>query len=530
MHLEWVGVGLGLAMSVTGVAAATWAAHLLWSPGSGARPAPRAIALPLGALVIAALPPFWDFATSGLETGLAFLWLGGSFLGLVFLGTDRGADRGSFVDGLRSPSALAVAISLGPLVRPDLALFALGFLILLVSLDRPRSARRVGVLVGLGVAIPLGYQIFRMGFFASLGPTATLARQAERDPWARGFEYLVDLVVPYALWLPLAVLVGWAAVAGRELWRRGDRRRALLVATPMAASLAHAVWIVGHGGDTMHARLLLPSVFALLMPVAVVAPTRRSAAVLGAALVPWAIVCSIALRAPAGPPEDPQRLQVSDQRRRYAEVWGYRHPVTLDGMLVVSGARPAIQRRQGLELRRLAERRRALVVSFTGPRNAVGERLRIPRPSARMTVRAKVPSEVVAWHGRIGRVGYAAGPNVRLVDADGLADPLAARTSLPARGGERPGPRLPRAWVLARYAVATTPAGASFLDRDPGIVAAKRALRCRPLAELVRATNAKLHARRFFANIAFALRERSMRFSGDPRVAANEVCERRAPD
>lgn len=526
VHLEWIGVGLGLVMSVAGLAAATWAAHLLWSPRSGDRPGPAAIALPLGALVIAALPPFWDFATSGLETGLAFLWLGGNFLGLVVLGTGRGADRGSFVDGLRSPLSLAVTISLGPLVRPDLALFALAFLILLVSLDRPRSARRVGVLVGLGVAIPLGYQVFRMGYFASLGPTATLARQAEGDSWGRGLVYLSDFAVPYALWLPLAVLVGWAAFAGRALWRRGERRRALLVATPIAASLVHALWVVRLGGDTMHARLLLPSVFALLLPVAVVVPTRRSAAVLVAALVPWAIVCGTSLRAPASPPKDPQRLQVNDQRRQYAEVWGYRHPVTLDGMLVVPDARPAIQRRQGLELRRLAERRRAIVVSFAGPRNAVGERLRIPRPSSRTTVRAKVPSEVVAWDGRIGRVGYAAGPNVRLVDANGLADPLAARTSLPGRRRERPAPRLPSEWVLARYAVATTPTGASFLARDPDIAAARRALRCRPLEELVRATTAKLYARRFFANVAFALRERSLRFSRDPRVAAEEMCGR----
>ncbi|CAA9511661.1 MAG: hypothetical protein Rv3805c [uncultured Solirubrobacterales bacterium] len=532
VHLEWIGVGLGLVTSAAGLAAATWAAHLLWSSRSRDRPRPPDIALPLGALVIAALPPFWDFATSGLETGLAFLWLGGSFLGLVVLGTGRGADRGSFVDGLRSPLSLAATISLGPLVRPDLTLFALAFLILLVVLERPRSRWRTAALVGLGVAIPAGYQVFRMGYFASLGPTVTLARRAEADPWGRGFAYLADFAVPYALWLPLVVLVGWAALAVRTLWRAGEHRRALLVATPLAASLVHAASVVRLGGDAMHARLLLPSVFALLLPVAVVVPTRRSAAVLAALLVPWAIVCATSLRAPAKPPQDPQRLQVNDQRRQYAEIWGYRHPVTLDGMLAVPDARPAIQRRQGLELRRLAERRRAIVVSFTGPRNAVGERLRIPRPLSSATVRAKVPVEVVAWHGRIGRVGYAAGPNVRLVDADGLVDPLAARTSLPARrdGRSDAATRLPREWVLARYAMATTPAGASFLARDPGIAAARRALRCRPLEQLVRATTAKLRPSRFFANIALALREPSLRFSGDPRVAAEEVCGRRAPE
>ena len=528
VHLEWVGVALGLVVSVAGLAAATSAAYLLWSPRPGDQPRPRAIALPLGALVIAALPPFWDFATSGLETGLAFLWLGGNFLGLVVLGTGRGADRGTLIDGLRSPLSLAVTIGLGPLVRPDLALFALAFLILLVILERPRSAWHATALVGLAAAIPLGYQVFRMGYFASLVPNTALAEEAGTSFWGPGWEYLVDLAVPYALWLPLAVLFGWAALTGRALWRGGERRRAVLVAVPMATAVVHALYVVRLGGDQMHARLLLPSVFALLLPVAVVAPARRSAAVLTALLVPWAIVCSTSLRAPAKPPEDPQKLQVNDQRRQYAEVWGYRHPVTLDSLLAVPESRPAIQRRQGLELARLAERRRAIVLSFTGPRNGAGERLRIPRPLSRATVRPNVPSEVVAWYGSIGRVGYAAGPNVQLVDASGRADPIGARTRLPARRPARTGPEkhLPRDWVLARYAAPIAAADAVRLERDPGVAAARRALRCPPLKQLVRATTAELDAGRFFANMGYALRERSLRFSRDPRLAVDEVCAR----
>lgn len=48
-HVEWIAVGLGLALSVAGLAAATWAAALLNGGGSGAM-------LPLGALTFAVLP------------------------------------------------------------------------------------------------------------------------------------------------------------------------------------------------------------------------------------------------------------------------------------------------------------------------------------------------------------------------------------------------------------------------------------------------------------------------------------------
>src|SRR5699024_2009500 len=36
--------------------------------------------LPLGILTYIALPPAWDYGTSGLETGLSLTWLGLSFL------------------------------------------------------------------------------------------------------------------------------------------------------------------------------------------------------------------------------------------------------------------------------------------------------------------------------------------------------------------------------------------------------------------------------------------------------------------
>ncbi|MGW2228860.1 hypothetical protein ACWCRG_25905, partial [Streptomyces formicae] len=82
--------------------------------------------LPCGALVLLALPPVWDFATSGLETGLATCWLAGAWLALV-----------------AGPRAwpTCVVLGLGPLVRPDLALVSLVFLAAQWLMTRPSWRR-----------------------------------------------------------------------------------------------------------------------------------------------------------------------------------------------------------------------------------------------------------------------------------------------------------------------------------------------------------------------------------------------------
>jgi len=526
--IEWVAVVLGLVLSAAGLLAVTWAALELWSPSRGRGAPSRApLGLPLGAVVLVALPPFWDYATSGLETGLAFAWLGASFLSLVALGL-RSAGRGTG-DGWTARAAypLALGIGLGPLVRPDLAIFAVVFFVALLLVERPRSAWRAAALIGLVLVFPLAYQVFRMGYFGALVPSTALAKEAGESFWARGWAYLANFVSPYALWLPLTALLGYGAAAALGLRRRGEPVRALLVGAPMVAGLLHALYVVRVGGDYMHARLLLPSVFAAVMPLAVIVPGRRAAgAILAAIVVPWALVCALELRAPAELPKDKQQLQVDDQRRHVVELWGYRHPVTLDGLVAEPERRLALHRRQGLLLAELAERRPALVVDYSSDRNRFGERSRRPLPLDWALPRPGLPP-VVARLGSIGRVGYAAGPRVHIADKNGLADPIAARLRLSAERAWRPGHEktLPEEWTLARYGVPATERGARILARDKRVVAARRALACGPLRELVAATTEPLDAGRFVANLAFAVRERSLRFSANPVRAAAELCE-----
>lgn len=75
---------LGIALAVTALALGLDAARLLHSRG-GATP----FVVPLGALIVVALPPFWDYASSGLETGLTFAWIAGAWWAVVRCGAGR---------------------------------------------------------------------------------------------------------------------------------------------------------------------------------------------------------------------------------------------------------------------------------------------------------------------------------------------------------------------------------------------------------------------------------------------------------
>ena len=85
--------------------------------------------VPFGVVVFAALPPTWDFTTSGLETGLSFSLARADLLGSRALGA--------------SPSGLPptgrcgcyVTLGIGPLVRPDFAVIT-GILLLFVVICR----------------------------------------------------------------------------------------------------------------------------------------------------------------------------------------------------------------------------------------------------------------------------------------------------------------------------------------------------------------------------------------------------------
>ena len=193
----------------------------------------------------------------------------------------------------------AFVLGLGPLVRPELLLLSVVFLGVVVGAQwRQEPGRRNVALLAAAFALPVAYEIFRMGYYGSLVPNSAIAKEASRSYWSFGLTYLRQTVVDsYALWIPLVILLVGAYMPLALYLRREHRNRTMLVVGAfLVGGLLLAVYIVRVGGDFMHARLLLPALFTLLAPVAVVPATKKFA--LAALVVPWAFVVIVALRFP----------------------------------------------------------------------------------------------------------------------------------------------------------------------------------------------------------------------------------------
>ena len=265
-----------------------------------------AFLVPFGAFIYVALLPVWLFQTSGLETGLVFVWEGLCLLVLA--------------DWVRTGRRLSVwraaVLGLGWLVRPELVLFSALFVVLVLAIQW-RSDRWLDRLRFLGAArLPVVYQIFRMGYYGAYIANTGIVKEGTELHWDRGTTYLYDFTRPYWLWIPALLLVfgGYVPLVSSLLAAR--RRRAVaVVAAFVVAGVVDVLYVVAVGGDYLHARLLLPSVFALCAPVAVIPWMRRYGVALLAA--PWVFATARAAAtadARSGPCEPRAGLRCSTAR------------------------------------------------------------------------------------------------------------------------------------------------------------------------------------------------------------------------
>ena len=491
--LETLAVVTGLGCTVAGLFLATRGAALLWRCDGE-----RSWLLPAGAVVVAVAPPMWDFATSGLETGLVFGWLGLSFFLLAKVAVAPEPGWGHF-------RAIALVLSAGPLIRPDLALFTGASLLAALVMGRRAgfSIRRLVTLAAVALALPAAYQVFRMGYYGALVPTTALAKEASRAWWSQGQRYLEDFLGPYRLLIPLGIAAALLAAGVRQWVGIRAPDRLLVVAAPVLAGIADALYVTRVGGDFMHGRLLLPAFFAVLMPVAVVDARSwwRGALVVG--ILPWAVLCGTDLRVPYIVSTD----GIADERVFYSTVAKQRNPVQVDDYA------PTLLYADGQEARRLGSTPGASLGWRTDPLDPV---------YTSMPLRGGLPASDAYIASNLGITGMLAGTSVQIVDPSGLADPFASRVLVSTR--TRPGHEkgLPLAWFIARFGDprAPLPEGVSAHDVD----AARRALRCGALRDLDAATTARLTPARFLRNMRLAIQLRDLRFSPDPSAAAARFC------
>ncbi|MGI8756088.1 MAG: hypothetical protein ACR2MB_09550 [Acidimicrobiales bacterium] len=495
MAIEWAVVVVSLAMATGAFWLAARTTRRLHS---------RAIlVVPVGLLAIAAVPVVWDFATSGLEMALVWLWLAGCWALLV-----DAAERDQPPRRWARTGALAV-LGLGPLVRPDLALMSVILVVAWIwMVRRARFASVVDLIVAFAPAV--AYQVFRMGYYAAVVPSTALAKDAGGLYLTQGWNYALDLSRPYHLWIPLVVvpaLIGVAAV-------QGPRDIRIAIGAMVAAGLAHAAYLVAIGGDYMHGRLLLPALFAVTVPAAAGFPgwsTRRSsrrgtrvatAASVGAVVIValWAIPCALRFR--------------------------YENAKTL-------GLAPITSWRE-ISPRPLVQPDEAREEFWNGSQVAAayrrGERGTITLLGHDVTHNGD-PHKLVIPYGSIGITGYHAGTEVTIIDIGGLAEPLAARTdAIPGRpAGHRK--QVDGEWYTARYGVAALvpkgidgAGGPLHTTDNPKVRAARRALRCPPLSDLLDAVERPLTPDRFLSNVVHSVSYTRLHIPADPRIAERQFC------
>jgi arabinofuranosyltransferase len=506
LALPWKAVFLGIGLSAAGVVAAQRAARAL------ARTDGRDhLVLPVGAVMVAALPPFWEFATSGLETGLAFAWLG-----LCCWWCARRATTVDPPPPARMELAGAALIGLGPLIRPDLGIFSLAFGTLILVAERNLSPRRRRWSFAAMLALPLLFQVFRMGYYGMLIPNTALAKEASGARWGQGWRYLVDLVSPYWLVVPVGLVVAILAAQTAEELRRRTRLRAAARIAPAAGALVHALYIVRFGGDFMHARLLLPSLFALMAPVGLPWPARadasprrprqRAIVLLATATATWALVCSLWLRPTLSsfngfyggdlPVSDDNSIE--DEREVMQALHDLEHPIRID----------ALSNPQE-------------VPDGTVLLLPQGRIVKLPVPMRRDL--SWQSAEAVTG---IGGPSFTADDDEYVIDAVGLAHPVASH--LEEMASDRPGHQkfLPLVWQAAQFADVDEVygAGGQLLVGRSELAAARHALTCGQLNAYIDDAREPLTIGRFLGNMFDSVANSTFRVPSDPFEAEQQLC------
>lgn len=475
--LAAVAIWLGVLFGVIAFAVASLASLRTIQQASGDA---KALVVPFGALVYLALPPARDFLTSGLEWSFTLCYLAVLYYALA-------------VWGPRRRYLVAMICGLSWLVRPEMVLY--GGAAGLALLIRHKGWADRAKIVGAGVALPLAYQVFRMGYYGLLVPHTAVAKSAADSMWGRGLDYLRDFTVPYSLWVPLLLVLVVILVRGREYWT------APATAFTVAA-IAHALYVLRLGGDFMHARMLLIPLFAILLPVMLVRVDSLTRAAAAAGVTAWAVTV-----AAAG----------SEAYERWAEVH-------IDHTLGTVYEPSIWTRHTGRE----ADDRLTRVEEFlpnpslNGYQDAVsalasgdafarlvnvdGERKWVTYP------RENDDHPGTLYWVSLGYTAMNAPLEVRVLDPIGLASPLAARQPRVEVARVGHDKNLPVEWQMADSSVNLESADNPELARR-----AREALGAPEFQELFATYRDPLTPARYMKNIGFALTKgRTLTFSPDP--------------
>ncbi|WP_039821479.1 flagellar motor control protein ZomB [Nocardia testacea] len=525
-RLEYVVLGVALTLSLLAVLFAMLGTGKLWGPASST------LLLPAGALAYISVPPARDYVTSGLENCLVICWIALLWLLLV---------RWSKAEQPTVPGLLGLAFlaGLAPLIRPEMTVVGGLALLLIFFAPMPRSRLRPWLLRGLVVAVagavPLLYQIWRMGYYGLPYPNTAVAKDAGGAKWGQGFTYLWDLAGPYYLYVPLVVLLLAGLVAARAHYVRPDtgtvvdpaagrlrqfrerlRSPSAVVALVLGAAVLLTIYALRVGGDFMHGRMLLPQLFLFLLPVAVLpvrlpegglrSLTRREAptfAVLVVALVGtvgWALLASGTTAIKTG--THINKSGIVDERIYYVLNTGHDHPIRAEDYLDYARMRPMVEAIENTPDGGLLLNSPSFMMWYIAP-----PPLPIPPGGYGHTV----------YFLNLGMTSMNVPLDVRVIDPMGLAYPLAAHTDRLTDGRIGHDKSLYADWVIVETGmVDIKPWLPWYMDED-WVKQARVAMSCPDTYALQLSYKGPLTFERFKHNLLHALDFASYRIDRVPK-------------
>jgi len=366
-------------------------------------------------------------------------------------------------------------------------------------------------LVAIAGAVPLAYEVFRMGYYGLLVPNTAVAKEASHVRFHQGLVYLADFASPYHLWIPLAVLLVLFLLTGQHLSRAG----AVRCAAAAGSGLLMALYVIAIGGDFMHARMLLAPVFTLLLPVMLVPVPKPRAGLANASLSLLVAITGVWAAGAGLRWRDPTPLGIipgsgiANERGFWSVHTGQQNPDNAAEYVLTGMGSPDVTGSLEWMVSRDARSGRAVLL-YQATQWSPYVSVPLSRP--------RYPVAVAAYI--LGTGGAGTPLDGLVVDMHGLSYALGSHLVGDPDG--RPGHSkwVNPAWVVAEY---------SDVTQAPGIPpaqlsAARKALSCGPLAELDQATGAPLTPGRFAANFFHALTLTTFRFSPDPVTAERELC------
>ncbi|MCP1387547.1 hypothetical protein M5J20_05010 [Corynebacterium sp. TA-R-1] len=492
-RLEDIATALALTFTVLAASLGTYASGRFWQL-SFRRALP---VIPFGIIIYLALPPARDFATSGLEWGLALFWLAIWWALLVEWATParRAVPSAGYL--------LAFWCGLSWLVRPEFALYGGVTGILLIAYP----PRKTPGILAAALPVPAAYQIFRMGYYGLLTPHTAVAKSAADSQWGQGWNYMMDFAGPYALWLPVVITAAVLVLLGRRV---GGRRLAIVLLVAGCA-LAHVLYVLRVGGDFMHGRMLLLPLFALLLPVLAV-PYNRGMAALATVLIVWATVIVVRSNPVDEDNYQGKNISIVDERDFWTVAVGRERgnpPQYAEDFLGLPMMRHFTEK--------IAEGREEDAAQATLGLDEDDPEL------FEWWVRPRIDDSetdlndlaLTAYWINLGMTSMNTPLDVRVLDTVGLATPLAARMPRDLDGRVGHDKQLPEQWQVADTALDLDDLPDWFDIR--GAKQARAALRTEDIAELLASSREPMSRERFFKNIRYALGPgRTLQLDDDP--------------